>query len=747
MLSTFRNQLIPPQPAEVQATLRHLQQDTIVLVLPAFFVAGMILLTVASLIPDPLSAGLPALLLFLLPLLIWQLLSRHYSTAAWLLVGGALAINLLIALWGQMPTTLYLLWLPVGIAALFLGFTSGLGVALVCMLLLLYLQRIEPSIEPALCAVAAIGISGVLGLVWLTLHPLLTAISWFRSSYEQNCRALEEARDRQEQLGRLVDDLADANLQLTRLNRVAGAMRQAAEDARHAKEQFVANVSHELRTPLNMIIGFSEMITQAPNIYGGHLPPALLADFEVILRNSRHLSQLIDDVLDLSQMEAGQMAITKERVQFSELVHAAIVAVRPLFQSKGLELQSEIPPDLPPIYCDRTRIRQVLLNLLSNAGRFTERGGVTIKVKQEAASLVVSVADTGPGIEASALAHLFQPFQQLDDSLSRRVGGNGLGLSISKRFVELHDGQMWVSSEVGVGTTFYFSLPIVPDAWPGPLAEVTPLNPEWEFRQRLRPFAAPPPVVRPRFVVLEEEDNLQRMLRRYWDQVEVEAVTTLEDARAALQAAPAQALLVNDPTGTHHFEQLRTLAELPYGTPLLLCAIPSIHQVIDTLGAADYLMKPITRENLFAALERLQIKDRTVLVVDDEPDALQLYRRMLTSTPQPYRVLRADNGEDALAILSTQRPDAMLLDLVMPKLDGFQLLAAKNRDPMLREIPAIIMTASNPAGQLIVSSALTITQPGGLSVSQLLACMAKISEILAPWNHSGDPNGTKVPAA
>ncbi len=299
----------------------------------------------------------------------------------------------------------------------------------------------------------------------------------------------------------------------------------------------------------------------------------------------------------------------------------------------------------------------------------------------------------------------------------------------------------------GVGTTFYFRLPIVADTWRDTLTEVNHLNPDWEFRQRLRPFAAPPPVVRPRFVVLEEEDNLQRLLRRYWDQVEVEVVSTLAEARTALQTTPAQALLVNDPTGMHNFEHLRTLAELPYGTPLLLCAIPSIHQVIDTLGVADYLMKPITRENLFAALERLQLKNRTVLVVDDEQDALHLYRRMLTTTTQTYRVLRADNGQDALEILSTQRPDAMLLDLVMPKMDGFQLLAAKNRDPVLREIPAIVMTASNPAGQLIVSSALTITQSGGLSVSQLLACITKISELLAPWSQSGDPNGTKVPAA
>lgn len=739
MTSTLRGRPLLPQPEEVWATLQHLRQETIVLVLPALYVAGFILLTVAGAVPDPVHAGLPALLLFLLPLPVWGILRLNYRAAAWLLVAGCLAVNLLVALWGQLPVALCLLVLPVGLAALFLGVTSGMVTALLCMLVLFYTQRTQHAIDPALCTVTLVGIGGVLGLVWLTSHPLLTAISWFWSSHEQSRRALEQARDQQEQLGRLVADLADANLQLTRLNRVAAAMRQAAEDARRAKEQFVANVSHELRTPLNMIIGFSEMITQTPALYGGSLPPPLLADLDVILRNSRHLAQLIDDVLDLSQIEADQMALTKERVALGELVEAAIIAVRPLFLSKGLRLQSTIPAEFPPIYCDRTRIRQVVLNLLSNAGRFTEQGGVCIEAKREDGFLTVSVADSGPGIPPDGLERLFQPFQQLDGSLSRRVGGNGLGLSISKRFVELHDGQMWVVSEVGVGTTFFFRLPIDSPALSEAPTGVSHLNPDWEFRQRLLPFAAPPPNVRPRFVVLEEEDALQRLLRRYLDRVEVAAVSTLPAALEALREAPAQALLVNDLAWAQNFEQLQAIAELPYGTPLLLCAIPSIHPVIDALGIVDYLVKPITRETLLAALERLHLNNRTVLIVDDEPDALHLYRRMLTSAAQSYRVLRADNGQDALEVLATQRPDAILLDLVMPKLDGFHLLAAKNRDPDLRAIPAIVMTARDPAGQPIVSNALTITQRGGLSIAQLLACITTISELLSPGGQADDP--------
>ena len=172
-----------------------------------------------------------------------------------------------------------------------------------------------------------------------------------------------------------LEDLASANVQLARLNQLAQGMRHAAEDARRAKEEFVANVSHELRTPPNMIVGFSEMMLQAPQTYGKKIPSALLADLAVIQRNSQHLSSLIDDVLDLSQIEVGKMALTKERVAFQEVVQAAVTAVRPLFDSKGLHLKTEVPGDLPLVFCDRTRIREVVLNLLSNAGRFTEHGG------------------------------------------------------------------------------------------------------------------------------------------------------------------------------------------------------------------------------------------------------------------------------------------------------------------------------------------------------------------------------------
>ena len=206
---------------------------------------------------------------------------------------------------------------------------------------------------------AIVHIWGTIWLVWLTSRPLLLARQWFEVSYKQSREALEANRDYQFQLRQALDDLTDAHLQLTQLNRLAHDLRRQADEARRSKEQFVANVSHELRTPLNMIIGFSEMAMNSPETYGRNIPQSLLADLEIVLRNSRHLSSLIDDVLDLSQIDAGQMALMKEPVALDEVVEAAVTAVRPLFKAKGLTLRTELPQDLPQLHCDRIRIRQV----------------------------------------------------------------------------------------------------------------------------------------------------------------------------------------------------------------------------------------------------------------------------------------------------------------------------------------------------------------------------------------------------
>lgn len=582
---------------------------------------------------------------------------------------------------------------------------------------------------------AAIAVEGAMTalLGCAAARGFLAITQWSLSNYDRTRVLLEQARDQRLELKQVQEDLVQANRELARLSDRLKGMYRVAEEARRAKEEFVANVSHELRTPLNMIIGFSEMIAQSSHVYGQGLPPTLLADIGVIRRNAQHLAKLVDDVLDLSQVEAGRMALAREPACIRGIIDEAAEAVRPLYQSKGLYLETEVSKDVPSVLCDRIRVRQVVTNLLANAGRFTQRGGVSVRAWPEGDKVLVSVADTGPGIALEDQKRLFEPFEQLDNSIRRAHGGSGLGLSISKRFVEMHGGQMWLQSELGAGTTITFSLPIEPPSgnefpeagdvrrWFGPYSQYEP---------RTRPSKAPRPASASRYVVMEEGDTLTRLLSRYLHGHDIVSVETVEQAISEISRSPARALIVNQPPGMSF--PVDRLRDLPYGTPALSCWVAGQEEAAKRLGVARYLVKPVVREALLSALEELGKEVKTVLLVDDEPEVLQLFTRMLSSPERRYNVLQARNGEWALTLLRKRRPDVMLLDLVMPGVDGFEVLRQKSCDPAVRDIPVIVMSAKDPSREPIATDALTATRSGGMSVRELVTSIEALSEILAP---------------
>jgi DNA-binding response OmpR family regulator len=413
--------------------------------------------------------------------------------------------------------------------------------------------------------------------------------------------------------------------------------------------------------------------------------------------------------------------------------------VTPLYESKGLYLETQIPPDLPPVYCDRVRIRQVILNLLSNAGRFAERGGARLVVERKASELVVSVSDTGPGIAPGDQSRIFEPFAQADGSIRRRYGGSGLGLAISKRFVELHRGGMWFESAVGEGTTFHFSLPLDEPSAGGAAGITRWFSPYHEYQPRTRPSRVPRAHLAPRYVVMETGGTLRRLLSRYHEEAEVVSVHSLEEAVAEVSRVPAHALIVNDPACQGNAYPSARLTSLPYGTPVVMCWLPGRKEAADRLGLVEYLMKPVGREELMSALDALGRPLRSILVVDDEPEALQLYGRIVASAGRGYRVLRAPTGQRALNLLRERRPDVMLLDLVMPGLDGYAVLREKSQDPEIGRIPVIALSAQDPSRGPIASDLLTISRSGGLYLQDLLNSIDAISRILAPPDQSDDP--------
>ena len=681
-----------------------------------------------------------SLLLLLLTLLAWFLDKWKPSLGRWGVVISLAMMVYWTHRWLQAPDLLALLVIPTALAAALISLPAALVTAIGETALVFFSHTFTSELEPAALLTIPVLIWTILGVMVSVYLPINQVADWVWQYFQETRALVQEAQDRRGELEQALADLAQANLQLTRLNILAQGLQQTAEEARRAKEEFVANVSHELRTPLNMIIGFSETILQSPGAYGKKIPPALLADLMVIYRNAEHLSELINDVLDLSQIDADKMALTKEQAQFGEIVEEATMAIRPLYTSKGLYLDIDIPENLPLLFCDRTRIREVLLNLLSNAGRFTERGGIRLRAWVEDQDLLVSVADSGPGIAAKDLGKLFQPFQQLDSSIRRRYDGTGLGLTISERFISLHGGKIWAESAEGIGTTFFFRLPLAPPALPGE-SFLRGVTPNWEYLQRTHPYSGPRPVVRPRFVILETGGTLHRLITHYWDQIEAVAVSSIDEAIAELSRVPAQALLVNETSTGKALDYLNLSQKLPNHTPVVTCAIPTLDGP-DPPGISVRLVKPIFGETLLAALDRLNVKDGTVLIVDDEPDALHLFRRMLASSERDYRILLARDGQEALAILQECRPQVILLDLVMPNMDGFQLLELKRQHPILSEIPVVIISARDPAGQPIVSSLVAATMGGGLSISQLLASIEALSKVLAIPGPVGDPEPT-----
>jgi CheY-like chemotaxis protein len=300
---------------------------------------------------------------------------------------------------------------------------------------------------------------------------------------------------------------------------------------------------------------------------------------------------------------------------------------------------------------------------------------------------------------------------------------------------------MWLESELDVGTTIYFSLPMeMPPA--AALAE-DPLtrwfNPydEYEYRVRTRRSSAPVPQPSPHFVILEKGRTLQRMFSRYLDQATVTHVEDDDEARRLLEHSPARALVVNSP-GLRNTSGSAPWMPMPHGTPTVTCWVPGGDEAAQRLGVVRYLVKPIPGQTLLQTLEALGQEIKTVLLVDDEPEALQLFTRVLSMSPYEYRVLQATNGHRALGLLRERRPDVMLLDLIMPGLDGFQVLQEKSQDRSIQDIPVVIISSRDPVNEPIVSDSVMVSRGGGFSARDLLACIQAISEALTPHPQPDD---------
>jgi signal transduction histidine kinase/CheY-like chemotaxis protein len=708
------------------------------------------------------SAGIIVLLCYLLAniALIWMDLPIITVALFFFVLGSLLAWRF----YSSSPDPARMIWLAgtaISLAFLQLNFPGSGFVwffALLPCIALLISFRVSWAVA-ALAAAAGLGFFLDPGgypqvLLMLLAGTVSSAVVWSfagvttasarraMENYRKTRLELEETRKDRENLLQVQQDYFLANKELARLNERLAAMTQYAEEAKHVKEEFVARVSHELRTPLNMIIGFSEVIMRSPNIYGEGIPAALLADVDAIQRNSQHLARLVDDILDLSQVEAGKIALTKEWVDVATVVDEAASVVRGLVDTKRLYLRLRVEPNLPPVFCDSTRVRQVIINLLGNAARFTEQGGIEINAGLHEDCVQISVSDTGPGIPEADQSRIFQPFQQVDSPLRRHKGGTGLGLTISKQFVEIHGGKMWLESQFGKGTTFFFTLPLntpldvsleeFPEArrW---------FNPYNSYEPRTHPADLPAFEVQPRYVLLEPDDTLHRLFVRYMENVELVSVRTIDDAIEEVRKKPVQALIINVPSLNDEPEMVEKIGHLPFGTPVMTCWVPGKEEAARELGVVEYMIKPIERDDLLRVVQRVGDEVRQILLVDDEPEILRLFIRMLSTAERPYQIIQAQTGMRALQLMRRRKPDMVILDLLMPEMDGFQVLHEKSHDERIRDIPVVVVSSLNPRGETTISKNLSVSRGDGLSISELLQCFQEITKILVPEGHKAGP--------
>jgi signal transduction histidine kinase/CheY-like chemotaxis protein len=485
--------------------------------------------------------------------------------------------------------------------------------------------------------------------------------------FEMTVRGFQESNDR----------LVHANVELQRADEM--------------EKRFLANMSHELRTPLNAILGFAELLIDEREAgLGSERRRTFL---ETIHRSGKHLLALINDILDLAKVDAGQMTIEAESLAGPDVVAEVLGVVEPLARERGIVLEAKVGPTIR-IMADPGRLKQILLNLLSNAIKFTNDGGqVHVSARRQGALVRFEVTDTGIGIAAEDQKRLFVEFQQLSAGMDRRQQGTGLGLALSKRLVELHGGKIGLRSAPKQGSTFWFTIPVATDK--GPIVEQPIPEPEAD---------ATGPLV----LVVEDDpmaiDLLVHYLRSagYRTEVANEGDEALEKAKRLQPVAITLDVLLPKLDAWEVLTQLKQDTETA-NIPVVVVSAIDERSRGRALGAADYFVKPVSRDALISRLNRYafttKVKERDVkvLLIDDDLEALELLAKILE--PLGFTVIKAKGGEEGIQLARQRGPDLVILDLLMPGLSGFEVVKVLKADLYTRAIPVLILTAKDMSAQ------------------------------------------------
>ena len=626
-----------------------------------------------------------------------------------LITGPLLSVGLSL-LWFSNPETAYMIVLIVIVG---FGFGPSLGlVAVLAGSLLLALADVPGDVR--LLALAILWLTAAVELIFSRGQYI--ALGWAWNSQQNANHLLDELRTNRGRLNRAMRSMDEANARLALANERLREARRIAEEARRAKSRFAASVSHELRTPLNIIVGFAEVMYDTPEAYPDAIrSPELVADLGAVYRSAQHLQKLVDDVLDLAQLDAGKFELQSVETDLGEVVQEAVDTVRNMAVARGLALTTQLPHDLPRVYTDRTRIKQVVLNLVSNAIRYTEQGSITVAVEAGDGALLCSVTDTGAGIPEEQQGRLFEEFERMSgEQPSKLRPGSGLGLSISKRLVRQHGGRIWVESRPGVGSTFTFSIPIDGrDALLPAISVHTPPAAMDDLQTEKQPL-----------LLITGSLTAARLFSRYL--YGYHCITTGDIGQAIRQIADLQprGIVVDAAFGESAVVELsQAVVETSVSSiPLITCPMPG-HAQMQKLGRIHgYLTKPVTRRALLEVLRTFDGFVETILVVDDDEHVVRLFKHYLEDdAARSYQVSTAHDGREALRLMAASPPDLVFLDLFMPTMDGYSFLREKERTSDLAGIPVVIVSGQDIVeAQPSVEGWLNLKVPRGMGTAQLI---------------------------
>jgi signal transduction histidine kinase/DNA-binding response OmpR family regulator len=464
-----------------------------------------------------------------------------------------------------------------------------------------------------------------------------------------------------------------------RLYRALEGKTNELEVASRHKSEFIASMSHELRTPLNAVIGFSDVLLER---MFGDLNERQEEYLRDIRDSGRHLLELINEILDLSKVEAGRMELEPARVSLVAILEHGLSMVREHAAGRDVTLTLEIEPGLDAVTADELRLKQVVLNLLTNAVKFNVDGGsVVVAARRQDGDALVTVRDTGPGIPPAERERIFEAFQRGGRGARTATEGTGLGLTLSRRIVELHGGRLWLEDDESPGSTFAFLVPLAtaPDTPPPDEA----------------------PGGRPTVLVVEDDPRSADLLRLYLEdagfavRIAGDGEEGVRMARSLLPAAVLLDVLLPRLDGWDVLARLKS-EQRTATLPVLIVSMLDQRGKAFALGAAEYLVKPVAREQVVGALHRcLRVTGgrRTVVVIDDDPLDLDLVDASLGA--EGYTVLRAENGEAGLELVRRELPAVVVLDLLMPGLDGFAVVERLRADPATADVPVLVLTAKD----------------------------------------------------